>query len=73
MQHKKYDTYLKISISLDEFRRYNQGDIIIFNILNNDKRTITADNFFSSIKLANTFLKNISYIGTLRKNKTLNS
>jgi hypothetical protein len=39
--------------------------------LNNDRRTITADNFFSSIKLVDTLLnKNIRYVGTLRKNKT---
>ena len=35
-----------------------------------EKRSLTADNFFSSIKLVDTLLqKNFSYVGTLRKNK----
>ncbi len=35
------------------------------------KRTLTTDNFFSSVKLADNLLKkNISFVGTLRKNKT---
>lgn len=34
------------------------------------KRSLTADNFFSSISLANNLIKkNISFVGTLRKNK----
>lgn len=36
------------------------------------KRTLTADNYFSSISLVNQLnQKNISYVGTLRKNKTV--
>jgi hypothetical protein len=34
------------------------------------KRTLTTDNFFSSMKLADTLLnKNISFVGTMRRNK----
>ena len=35
-----------------------------------EKRTLTADNFFSSVSLAESLInKNISYVGTLKKNK----
>ena len=53
---------------------YNIGENVVVNLaelyFNDRPRTLTADNFFSSINLASLLTrKNIFYIGTLRKNK----
>ena len=56
--------------------RKNSGENVCLKLTEryayfNRKRCLTADNFFSSVPLANKLLeKNISYVGTLRKNKT---
>lgn len=70
---------LKSSVYLGkvtEARQTNVGENVVLNLASSYfnssvKRTITADNFFSSINLIKTLYdKNILYCGTLRKNKS---
>ena len=56
-------------------RKKNVGENVVLQLTSglfnyHKKRSLTADNFFSSIPLADKLLENnISYVGTLRKNK----
>ena len=61
-------------INKNDKQATNVGENIVVNLaqtyFNKQTRTLTADNFFSSIKLAQLlYSKNILFIGTLRKNK----
>lgn len=58
---------------LDDDREQNQGFCVVTDLLEpyyNSGRGITTDNFFNTVELANFLLtKNLTLLGTVRKNK----
>ena len=68
------DIYLGKNATNATSREKSVGESVVLKLMspyfNTEKRVLTADNFFSSVDLARKLYdKNISFVGTLRKNK----